>query len=103
MTPFDLSTLSMDDFLPHLHTRFTIHLTNGQDYPLELVEVTPLGAALLPSGRVPFSLIFSNPDGAAYLAQRTYTLQHPAFADLNIFITPIGPHNTAMRYQAVFS
>lgn len=98
-----MDDLTIDRFLPYLHQVFTIVLEGGDPYPLELVQVTEIGAAPGPGYRRPFSLIFRNPDKTVYLPQRTYHLEHESAGSLDLFIVPLGPDTSGMQYQAIIS
>lgn len=96
--------LQIDDFLPYLHTNFPVQQMEGMpEYPLsfELIEVTEIGEAYQ-GGRKPFSLIFQGPV-AVILPQRIYRIVHPTHGALDIFLVPIGPDKSGMRYQAIFT
>lgn len=98
-----LENLTIADFAQHLHTEFRIRLSDQTWYALELVSVTEAGERRSPDVRQPFSLVFQNPDKRAYLPQRTYSLEHPEMGRLEIFITPLGPNQEGMSYEAIFS
>lgn len=91
-----MKTLSFQDFVPHRNTIFGVVGTSG--YQLELAEVADHSNAQLEQ----FSLIFT---GAAlpWLQQGTYTLSHPDLTEVVLFIVPIGPEGSTMRYESVFS
>ncbi|MEI7469471.1 MAG: hypothetical protein WCL57_14760 [Chloroflexota bacterium] len=96
--------LTIDFFTPHLDTTFSIALSNGELLMLRLSEVTPLGQGSA-SNRIPFSLLFYHPSlpRNAHLPQQTYHLQHALLGTLTLFIVPLGPDQTGMRYQAIFT
>jgi len=87
---------SLRDFAPHLRTRFGVE--DFENYELELAEVADQSNAQLEQ----FSLTFT---GAAspWLQQGSYKLTHPQIGKCELFLVPIGPDNSGMRYQAVFS
>jgi hypothetical protein len=101
-----LDKLTKDDFAGQIGEPFNVHY--GSEVPLaaELVEVTGYAAGPRATGatirREPFSLVFRGPR-APVLPQRIYTLEHDAFGRLELFIVPIGPDATGMRYQVVFN
>ena len=109
-----LDKLTSADFAAHLHTTFQLSLrpwdqthdvaAHGAALPLELIEVADLGAdsAVAATQRRPFSLTFRHPD-ISYLPQRIYTLEHVALGRLDLFLVPIGPDQSGMRYQAIFA
>lgn len=95
--------LTIETFLPYLHTRFTVPMQDGSQYELELVEVKDDGPAALPEFRRPFSLFFTHPRADAYLPQRIYLLNHAVLGALELFLVPHGPRNGLMEYQCVFN
>ncbi len=101
--PVDLSALTVADFEPFLGQTFTVALSDGQEYALQLIEVKDGGPAPAPQFRKPFSLLFGSPHLDAYLPQRTYELNHPQWgAGLLLFLVPLGPQQGLMQYQVVF-
>lgn len=98
-----MNALSLADFVPYLNQTFLIRLSSEETYSLELVEAAELGAANGPGFRKPFSLIFHNPDQTKYLPQRVYSLEHEKMGSLEVFIVPLGPDVSGMRYQVIFS
>ncbi|MFA5836997.1 MAG: hypothetical protein WC837_08595 [Bellilinea sp.] len=98
-----LDKLTSADFVPYLNQAFIIDLDGSVPYPLVLVSATELGEARNPGGRRPFSLIFSNPRKDAYLSQQIYRLAHEKMGSLELFLVPLGPDQTGMRYEAIFS
>lgn len=98
-----MSQLTIHDFLPYLHQKFVILLDSGQSYSLELIEVRDLGDAPGPEFRKPFALTLLNPDSSAYLPQRTYHLEHEHLGGMDLFIVPLGPDASGMKYEITFS
>jgi hypothetical protein len=98
-----LDRLTSADFIPYLNQPFIIYLEGSLPYALELTSVDELGEANTPGGRRPFSLIFSNPRKDAYLSQRIYRLEHEKMGPLELFLVPLGPDQTGMKYEAIFS
>ena len=88
--------LTLDDFAPHVHTRFRVSGMEG--YDLELVEANDLSNAQLAQ----FSLIFAGVV-SPWLPQGLYRLTHPEMSECELFLVPLGPDGTTMRYQAAFS
>lgn len=97
-----LEGLKIEDFLERVGEEFRV-VTDEVAVGLVLVEVTDL-ARRDGSGprRSPFSLIFRGPL-APVMPQRTYGLEHASLGRLEIFIVPIGPDASGMRYEAVFN
>ncbi|MFZ6026725.1 MAG: DUF6916 family protein [Chloroflexota bacterium] len=99
----DLETLTLQSFLPLLNQRFAIHLDDGNAYELELIEAAKAGSPAQPEMRQPFALHFVNSRRDAYLPQRIYTLEHPEFGTMEVFLVPLGAEADGMRYEAIFS
>ena len=97
-----LESLTISDFAPRVGELFSIGGADGVSFEAELVEATPVGEAARPGRRVPFSLVFRGPPGVV-LPQRIYRVDHPDLGGLDIFLVPIGPDASGMRYQAVFT
>jgi hypothetical protein len=103
----DLESLEAATFEPHRATVFYLQ-TGGEPLPLELVEVQRARyaddpAAVGPNGRrQPFSLVFRGPR-SPYARQGTYLLEHDGLGSVSIFLVPLGPDASGMRYEAVFS
>jgi hypothetical protein len=99
----DLSTLTQEHFAARMNQVFTIDSGDGARIEAELVEVRPLGETALKSGRRQgFSVLFRGPM-EPILPQRVYTLEHPKLGEIQLFLVPIGPDGTGLRYEAVFS
>jgi hypothetical protein len=88
--------LTLNDFAPHLHSRFRVMQPEG--FELELAEVADQSNAALEQ----FSLIFIG-NASPWLPQGLYKLAHAEMQECEIFLVPIGPDARGMRYQAVFS
>jgi hypothetical protein len=88
------------DFLPYLNQSFVIQITPEQTHPVELISVTRLGRDNT-TGR-PFSIIFRGAPGV-YLPQQIYPISHEQIGTLELFIVPIQPDQTGMRFEAVFN
>jgi len=98
-----MQSLTLDDFQPYLNQIFITRLDHGELYLLELVELCELGSSPGPEFREPFSLAFRNPNKSAYLPQGTYRLENEGLGSLDLFIVPLGPDASGMRYQVIFS
>jgi hypothetical protein len=97
-----LESLTIGDFSERVGEEFRII---GRDAPvvLTLVEATDLSRPEAPGPRrSPFSLVFRGPLSPV-LPQRTYALEHASLGRLEIFLVPIGPDASGMRYEAVFN
>ncbi|MDQ4070654.1 MAG: hypothetical protein M3203_14455 [Actinomycetota bacterium] len=94
---------AISDFAPRVGERFSIGpVADGLTFDTELVEATVVGEAAGPGSRIPFSLVFRGPAGVV-LPQRIYRVHHPDLGSLDIFLVPIGPDSTGMRYEAIFT
>jgi hypothetical protein len=88
------------NFEPHVGDAFRLHVTPSESVECTLIEVTGLSGAV--GGREPFSLIFRAPV-TFRSTQSIYTLVHPTFGTLDLFLVPIGPDQAGMCYQAIFT
>lgn len=97
-----LDKLTQPDFAACLGTKFGLHCQTAAPMEVELIEATVLGGPVPTGRRQGFSLIFRAP--AEFLApQQIYRLEHAKLGSLEIFLVPIGPDASGMRYEAVFN
>ncbi len=97
-----LAEMTLGDFSARIGEAFRIALPDG---PIELTLVEAEGIGRKDHAgprRAPFSLVFRGPMKPA-LVQRTWPLEHVAFGVLDVFLVPIGPDASGMRYEAVFN
>jgi hypothetical protein len=89
-------------FQERLNEMFRISAGAGS-IDLQLTECSLINSPSGESqGREPFSLVFCGPMSPA-LVQRIHTLENQHLGKLEIFLVPIGPDKTGMRYEAVFN
>ena len=100
-----LESFTAGTFAPHQGGTFSVSATGQVALTLTLGEITPLGPATAATAdgprRAPFSLVFHGP-ATPILPQRTYRVEHGALGAFDLFLVPIGPDRTGMRYEAVF-
>ena len=99
----EIQDLTLDHFAPLLGQDFTIRLENGEAYTLQLDEAISLGSPAGPGLRQPFALRLCNPRRNAFLPQRMYSLEHPDLGNLQLFLVPLGPDASGMRYEIIFA
>jgi hypothetical protein len=111
-----LEQLSQNDFLPLVGAEAAFRLYPGpweQPYDptlhpppldLHLIQTRALGVRHLDNTaqREPFALVFRQAAGVL-LPQRIYAVEHAALGILSIFLVPIGPDASGMRYEAIFN
>ena len=93
-------------FAQHVGSRFTARCDAAPPVSLELFAVTPypVGADAADTSLRIFSFsIFLRGPFETPLLQGCYDMEHTALGSLLIFIVPIGPDKTGMRYEAVFN
>ena len=94
--------LKIGDFFERVGEGFRVPFAGGA-IEITLLEVTNLARAdHAGPRRAPFSLIFRGPLRPV-LVQHTWPLEHPALGRLEIFLVPLGPDGSGMRYEAVFN
>ena len=78
----------------------------GERMEVRLSEVNRLGAGGpaegAPPGRTPFSLLFLGP-GHPVWQQKIYRVTNGSLGTFDLFLVPLGPEGTEMRYEAVFT
>jgi len=100
-----LEKLTIADFLPETGKRFRIETGNSDPIEVELVSATDLTSGRETPRRAPFSLLFRGPR-APVLPQRIYAVvpvDASALPRLEIFLVPVGPDESGMRYEAIFN
>lgn len=98
-----LETFTIETFQPRLGEIFHLVVDEQTRVPTKLTEVFPWGpGAAAGRDRHPFSLIFHTVPQAA-LPQMTYRVENESMEPFQLFITPIGPDERGMRYEAVFT
>ena len=90
------------DFERCLGQTFQI-LFDNQPTDAELIEVSGIRADTNKGGRQePFTLVFRTVAKEAYI-QGTYLVANNKLGETAIFLVPIGPDDTGMRYEAIFT
>jgi hypothetical protein len=98
-----LETFTIDTFQPHVGELFHILVDEETRLPTKLTEVHPWGpGAAAGRDRTPFSLVFHTVPGAVY-PQQIYRVESESMQPFEIFLSPIGPDERGMRYEAVFT
>ena len=97
-----LDKLTSADFSAHLNQKFRVRYQPEAALEVELIEVVKLGPEDMP-GRRPFSIIFRSLERNRYLPQHIYTVEHDQMEKMELFLVPLGPDETGMRYEAVFT
>lgn len=95
-----LDKLTLEDFTPHLETTFRLELPDGDGVDLRLVEAVGTGGT--EGHRQPFSLIFQGPAEPIF-PQAIYRLHHERMGALGLFLVPLGPGKTGIRYESIFT
>jgi Domain of unknown function (DUF6916) len=102
----DLQTLMCESFAECRGKPFRIHHGAAAPLETELIAVTSLQSRLggpgQPARREPFSVIFRGPP-TPVLPQLIYRIENDSLGTFDLFIVPIGPDESGMRYEAVFN
>jgi hypothetical protein len=100
----DIARFTAETFSERLGETFRVGLDDGGTLDFELATATP--APVQPGdtrgGRAPFTIVFLGPLEPV-LPQRIYPLEHDSLGTFDLFIVPIGPAESRMQYEAVFS
>lgn len=86
-----------ETFATHQGETFT---TNG--IVLTLTTATTWGQPFEAGARQPFTLHFLGPV-EPWLPQSMYHLEHAVIGDIDLFLVPLGPTASGMRYESVFA
>ena len=101
-----LDKLTVADFEPYLNQIFFIERESLDSLAFELIEAAPLGSNPEQQeqdlGRRSFSVIFRGPK-EPLLAQQMCSLKHGEMGELTLFLVPLGPDETGIKYEAVFT
>jgi hypothetical protein len=98
-----LETFTMETFQPRLGELFTIVVDEETRLPTKLTAVFPWGdASAQGRPRAPFSLFFHTVPQAV-IPQQIYRVENDNMEPFDLFLTPIGPDEHGMRYEAVFT
>ena len=95
-----LENLNIATFADKVGDTFRLQQDSGEPFELELIEAR--GTAGQSDHREPFSIVFRAP-AEPVLDQRIRRLEHDELGALELFLVPIGPDDTGMRYEAVFA
>jgi hypothetical protein len=97
-----LGDFNVQTFRPHLGEAFRIEVGDGSQLEAILTEATALGEGMPQRDRrAPFSIVLRGPQHPV-LSQRTYPVEHAEIGKFELFLVPIGPDLTGMRYEAIF-
>ena len=95
-----LDQVTWEVFADQLNQTFRIRGEFGQ------VESTLIDCEKLvqhdEEGRVPFSIVLRGPMEPS-LEQQIYKVSHEKIGEMEMFLVPLGPDKTGMKYEAVFT
>lgn len=98
-----LETFTIETFQPRVGELFHLVVEGDQRLPTKLTEVVSWGeGAAAGRDRQPFSLIFHTAPQAIY-EQKIYRVENESMEPFEMFLSPIGPDERGMRYEAVFT
>lgn len=94
-----LENLNRQSFSELLHTSFRVLLPDSPPLPMELIEVADQASSPQMES---FFLIFRAPM-KPFCRQSIYHIDHDTLGKFELFLVPIGPDETGMRYQVIFN
>jgi hypothetical protein len=98
-----LQDLTPSSFEEHLGTRFRIHSEGEAPLEAELFQVARHEEHGGPR-KQPFSILLRIPrEIRTILPQSIYRVEHDQLGTMEIFLVPVGPDESGMRYEAVFN
>jgi len=92
-----LDTLTIADFETLVDRDVTLRF-GEQAQHARVVEVSRRGQAP-EGGREPFSVIVESGPNDGYWPQGVHAFVHPDHGELALFMVPLGPGETGMRYE----
>ena len=96
-----LERLTIDDFRSLEDSEVRVRIGgNDLNATVIAVSVAPGGRE---GGRGPFSVVLRCGPVDRHFHQGVYTLEHPEYGPLELFMVPIGPDRAGMRYEISFS
>lgn len=97
-----LKELTRQTFDPLVNQPFQVTL-DPEPLSINLMECKSLGKGRKAEGeREPFSVVFLGP-GQPILNQQIYTVSHPSIGAIEIFLVPLGPGKSGLKYEAIFT
>lgn len=100
--PAALHLLSASQFQSCIGQDFEIRFSESVSLTAQLEEVVEL-PGYTPLERKPFSIILQTDLQTRYYLQSIYTVEHPSFGSLSVFLVPVGVKAKGVQYEAVFS
>lgn len=97
-----VADVTREAFEPYLNKTFQVSTGDNLAFEAELIEVSPVGETVGPTGRRAFSLVLRGPENEAP-EQGIYRLDHEELDSIELFLVPIGPDAKGMKYEAVFT
>ena len=94
-----LENMKLEDFSPHLNSKFLIKLEPEGTVEVELVEAQDLGST---PRQEQFSVVFRGPQDQQ-LQQAIYRFEHQEMGTFEIFIVPIKRSQDGFLYEAIFN
>ena len=92
--------LKLEDFAGKVGETFLLRLDSGDKVDIELIEAIGVKGGV--PERPSFSILFRIPEDVI-THQRTYQVEHGEMGELMLFLVPVGPGETGMQWEAVFT
>lgn len=93
-----LDKLTADDFESLQDKKLSVRFGDDRLQSAKIVEVKRREHGS-PETRTPFSVILESGSNDRYWPQGTYMLAHPEHGELALFMVPLGPSGSGMRYE----
>lgn len=98
----NVAEVTREELARHVDDVFEVSAGEAIAFEAHLVEVSPMGSTVGPTGRSPFSAVLRGPANEAP-EQAIYQVRHPELGSFELFLVPIGPDDEGMKYEAVFT
>jgi hypothetical protein len=90
-----------EEFAKRVNSVCRVH-HGSSSVEMHLLECRKLNSPPRSGHREPFALLFRGPK-APVLPQRIYQFDFEDLGPVEMFIVPIGPDDSGMRYEAIFA
>ena len=98
----NVAEVTLEELSKHVDDRFRVSVGEASPFDAHLIEVSPMGSTVGPTGRNPFSAVLRGPENDMP-EQGTYAVEHGELGSFELFLVPIGPDDKGMKYEAVFT
>ncbi len=94
-----VENMTLENFSPHLNSKFTVKREPEGAVELQLIEAQDLGST---PRQEQFSIVFRGPHNPR-LEQAIYSFEHQELGPFDLFIVPFKQDKDGTYYEAIFN